>query len=291
MPFSQPTQGFRNYYERSGGGTPVVLVHGNPGDHEEFSRVVPLLGDDVDAVTPDLRGYGKSDKHLEDVGNAYSVGSQVDGVIALIDELGISDAVLCGYDIGSFTVQAIAMKRPDLAHSLVIAPPTMGVGRRILEEKAVNAFLHAIMYKTRLVEDLIDGKPEAVRAALRENLEKWSPPGSTAVDELLDHLTENHSAPGAFLAGAMWFRHPEGNPITAYANETRPARGDRFSKNITILWPDSDALFPTEWCDTLDDFYSDYDLHFMEKTGHFSPVDSPETWAEHILKHVEVAAK
>ncbi|MGW2948508.1 alpha/beta fold hydrolase [Streptomyces sp. NPDC001226] len=60
MPFSQPRQGFRNYYERSGSGTPVVLVHGNPGDHMEFSRVVPLLGDDVDVVTPDLHGYGWS---------------------------------------------------------------------------------------------------------------------------------------------------------------------------------------------------------------------------------------
>ncbi|MEW2160602.1 hypothetical protein AB0950_35890 [Streptomyces sp. NPDC007189] len=51
------------------------------------------------------------------------------------------------------------------------------------------------------------------------------------------------------------------------------------------------ALFPTEWSDTLDDYYSDYDLHYMENTGHFSPVDSPETWAEHIRKHVVAAAK
>jgi pimeloyl-ACP methyl ester carboxylesterase len=268
-----------------------VLVHGNPGDHTEYSRVVPLLGDDADVVTPDLRGYGRSDKHLTDVGDAYSLSSQVDGVIALIDELGIDDAVLCGYDVGSFTVQTITMKRPDLAHSLVIAPPTMGVGRRILEEKAVNAFLHAILYKTRLVEDLIDGKPEAVRAALRENLVSWSPPGSIAPDELLDHLTENHSAPGAFLASAMWFRHPEGNPITYYANETEPAPGDRFAKKVTILWADSDALFPTEWSDTLDDYYRDYELHIMRNTGHFSPVDSPETWAEHIRDHVRAAAK
>lgn len=101
------------------------------------------------------------------------------------------------------------------------SPPTLGVGRRILEEKAVNAFL----YKTRLVEDLIDGKPEAVRAALRQNLVSWSPPGSPAVDVLLDHLTENHSGPGEFVASAMWFRYPEGNPITFYANETKPAGG------------------------------------------------------------------
>jgi hypothetical protein len=29
----------------------------------------------------------------------------------------------------------------------------------------------------------------------------------------------------------------------------------------------------------------------MENTGHFSPVDSPETWAEHIHDHVRAASK
>jgi hypothetical protein len=90
------------------------------------------------------------------------------------------------------------------------------------------------------------------------------------VDELLDHLTENHSAPGAFVAGVMWFRFPEGNPITYYANEKKPDPADRFAKPITILWPDKDPLFPPEWSDNLSDFYRDFTLHFMKNVGHFS---------------------
>jgi pimeloyl-ACP methyl ester carboxylesterase len=289
MPFSNPTDGFRLHYLRSGEGRPVVLVHGSPGDNKEYSKLLPLLTPSADVVVPDLRGFGKSDKHLKDVGNAYALSGQVDGVIALIDELGIGNAILCGYDVGSFTVQTIAVKRPDLAESLVIAPPTMGVGRRILEEKAVNAFLHAILYKTTLVEDLIDGKPDAVRATLKESLQTWSAPGSDVVDELLDHLTENHSAPGAFVAGISWFRFPEGNPITYYANEQKPDPADRFSKPITILWPDKDPLFPQEWSDSLSDFYSDYTLHFLENTGHFSPLEAPDVWAEHVLERVREA--
>ncbi|MET8161958.1 alpha/beta hydrolase [Sphaerisporangium sp. NPDC005289] len=181
------------------------------------------------------------------------------------------------------------MKRPDLVRSVVIAPPALGVGRRILEEKAVNAFLHAILYKTRLVEDLIDGRPDAVRAALRESLVNWSAPGSDVVGQLLDHLTENHSAPGAFVAGIMWFRFPEGNPITYYANEQKPDLADRFSTHITILWPDKDPLFPQEWSDNLSDFYSDHTLHLLENAGHFSPLEAPDVWAEHVLERVREA--
>lgn len=285
MPYSAEYDGFKLYYERSGEGVPVVLIHGNPGDHREYSKVVPQLTAQADVTVIDLRGYGKSDKHLADP-TAYALSRQVAGVIALLEELGITNAVLGGYDVGSFTAQTIATIRPELVRSLVIAPPTLGVGRRILEEEAVNAFVHAIFYKSELVEEIIDGKPDAVRAALKENLANWSAPGSTVVDDLLDHLTENHSAPGAFLAGVLWFRNPEGNPITYYANETTPPREDRFAKPVTILWPDQDPLFPQSWSDTLDDFYSDFILEFLDNCGHFSPLESPDTWSKHLLEHV-----
>ncbi|GAA1314026.1 hypothetical protein Psi02_64370 [Planotetraspora silvatica] len=62
-------------------------------------------------------------------------------------------------------------------------------------------------------------------------------------------------------------------------------------RNITILWPDSDPLFPPEWSDTLDDYYSDYSLHVMKNVGHFSPLEAPETWATYVLEHVAAAAK
>ncbi|OBI17122.1 hypothetical protein A5714_10615 [Mycobacterium sp. E2462] len=285
MPYSSEFEGFTLYYERSGQGVPVVLIHGNPGDHREYAKIVPQLATKADVTAIDLRGYGKSDKHVHDP-SAYALSRQAGAVVALLDELGIDNAVFGGYDVGSFTAQTIAVTRPDLVRSLVIAPPTLGVGRRILEEDAVNAFLHAIFYKSELVEQLIDGKPDAVRAALKENLVKWSAPGSTVADELLDHLTENHSAPGAFLAGVLWFRNPEGNPITYYANETTPAREDRFAKPITILWPDQDPLFPQAWSDTLDDFYADFTLEYLDGCGHFSPLEAPEAWTRHLLDHL-----
>ncbi|OBG58461.1 hypothetical protein A9X05_00960 [Mycobacterium sp. E3298] len=285
VPYSSEHDGFKLYYERSGQGVPVVLIHGNPGDHREYSRVMPQLVEHADVTVIDLRGYGKSDKHLSDP-TAYALSRQVGSVIALLEELGISNAVLGGYDIGSFTAQTVASTRPDLVRSLVVAPPTLGVGRRILEEDAVNAFVHAIFYKSELVEEIIDGKPGAVRAALKENLVNWSAPGSTVVDDLLDHLTENHCAPGAFLAGVLWFRNPEGNPITFYANETTPAREDRFAKPITILWPDQDPLFPQAWSDTLDDFYEDFTLEYLDNCGHFSPLESPDMWSKHLLEHI-----
>ena len=202
---------------------------------------------------------------------------------------GISNAVLCGYDVGSFTVQTIAVKRPDLARSLVIAPPTMGVGRRILEEEAVNAFLHAILYKTTLVEDLIDGKPGCrPRRTEGEPAElvgsRLQGRGRTTGPSDREPL-----CPRCVRGRRHVVPVPGREPITYYANEKKPDPADRFSKPITMLWPDKDPLFPQKWSDNLSDFYSNYTLHFMKNVGHFSPLEAPHVWAEHILEHVREA--
>jgi pimeloyl-ACP methyl ester carboxylesterase len=62
---SSPVDGFRLAYARQGSGPPVVLLHGWPGDHGDWTDVAALLGDGVDLVVPDLRGFGESDKHPE----------------------------------------------------------------------------------------------------------------------------------------------------------------------------------------------------------------------------------
>jgi len=63
-----------------------VLLHGWPGDRTDYRKLVPLLADCATILTPDLRGFGDSDKHLVDPERAYSAAGQARGVIALIEE-------------------------------------------------------------------------------------------------------------------------------------------------------------------------------------------------------------
>ncbi|WP_343712707.1 alpha/beta hydrolase [Inquilinus sp.] len=286
MLYSNPTDGYRLAYRKSGSGRPVVMVHGSPGDGREYDKLAALVSSHAMTVVPDLRGFGHSDKHSENGGDAFSRDGQVRAVVALMDELELRDAILVGYDIGGFTVQGIARKRPDLVAALVLAPPLPGVGRRILEVTPVNEFWHATFFRTKLVEQVFDANPEAIRALLRVHLDGWSGPGSTVTDELLDHMVEAYSAPGAFTAGVSWFRHEESNPISDYAAETVPPMAERFDKPTSILWPECDPLFPTAWSDRLDRFMSNFSLKFMPGVGHFSPTEAPEIFAGEILAHL-----
>ena len=137
---SLPVDGFRLAYERRGSGDPVVLLHGWPGDHADWSKVAGLLGDGADVVAPDLRGFGESDKHPQESARAYSVRAQAASVIGLIDELGLARPVVAGYDVGSRVAQEIARIAPGLVRALVVAPPLPGVGDRVLSPRAQREF-------------------------------------------------------------------------------------------------------------------------------------------------------
>ncbi|MEI6001962.1 alpha/beta hydrolase [Paraburkholderia bengalensis] len=286
MFFTSPTDGYRLAYHKHGSGRPVVMIHGSPGDSHEYDKLAALVSARAMTIVPDLRGFGLSDKQLEHGSDAFSRDGQVKAVIALMDELQLTDAILVGYDIGGFTVQGIARKRPDLVAALVLAPPIPGVGRRILEVSPVNEFWHATFFRTALVEQVFDANPNAIRALLKIHLDGWSGPGSSVTDELLDNMVQGCSAPGAFTASVSWFRHPESNPVSGYAAETVPDIADRFHKPTSILWPECDPLFPVAWSDQIDRFMSNFSLKFMPGVGHFSPTEAPELFAAEIFSHL-----
>lgn len=92
---SSPVDGFQLTYDRAGTGDGVVLLHGWPGDRQDYRDVTPLLTG-CTAVAPDLRGFGESDKHPATPADAYSADAQARSVVRLMDELGLRRAVVAG---------------------------------------------------------------------------------------------------------------------------------------------------------------------------------------------------
>ena len=203
----------------------MILLNGWPGDRRDYDALVRLLVNEADVIVPDLRGFGESDKYQADAEEIYSGRCQANGVIALLEELAIKGAVIGGYDVGSFVAQTVARIRPDLVRALVVSPPLPGAGKRVLELKEAKEFWCATFHQLTLAAELVDGKPEAVRAYLRHFWEHWSGPTYVVDESRLDHLAEMYSKPGAFTASMMWYR-ASGNPVTAYAQEEPPERSN-----------------------------------------------------------------
>jgi pimeloyl-ACP methyl ester carboxylesterase len=273
-----PVDGFRLAYERTGDGPAAVLLHGWPGDHTDFRDVVPLLSSTADVVVPDLRGFGESDKHRADPAGQYSADAQARSVIGLIEELGLDQPVIGGYDIGSRIAQTIARSRPDLVSALVLSPPLPGIGDRILTAQAQQEFWYRPFHQLELADQILDGHPDAVRAYLRHFWSHGSGPDFELADDHLDHLVSVYAEPGAFTASIGWYRASAGSVAKSVA-ERAPQPGDLITVPTTVLWPEQDPLFPRAWSDRLDDFFADARLLYIDGVGHFTPLECPYDFA------------
>ena len=276
-----PVDGFRLGYDR-GHGPAVVLLHGWPGDRTDYREVAPLVAAAAEVITPDLRGFGESDKHQADPAAQYCAAAQARSVAALIEELGLARPVIAGYDIGSRIAQALAAQRPDLVRSLVISPPLPGIGDRILSPDAQREFWYQQFHRLDLAAQLIDGHPAAVRAYLRHFWEHWSGPGFGLAAGHLEHLVSAYAPEGAFTASINWYRAGAGSVARSLA-ERPPAPADRITVPTTVLWPSHDPLFPPSWSDRIGEFFADARLIRLPGAGHFTPLERPGEFAAAII--------
>jgi len=101
-------------------GPPILLFHGWPYDINAFAEVAPLLAKQGHRViVPHLRGYGTTVfRSPETVRNGQQAALAADG-LALMDALGIKQAVVAGFDWGARTADIMAVLWPERCKALV----------------------------------------------------------------------------------------------------------------------------------------------------------------------------
>lgn len=285
--FAAPVDGFRTAYDdHAGPGPVVVLLHGWPGDRQDFRDVVPLLAGSCRVVVPDLRGFGATERPDGAGPDAYAAAAQARSVAALVEELGAGPVVVGGYDVGSRAAQELARARPDLVRALVVSPPVPGAGARVLSADAHREFWYQHLHRLPLVEDLLDGDPAAVRGYLAHTWSHWSGPGFTPDPAELDRLAASYGRPGAFVASVNWYRAGAGTVARSLA-EQAPDPADRLALPTTVLWPEHDPLFPREWSDRLGEFFADAELRPLDGVGHFTPLEAAPAFAAALLERAQ----
>jgi pimeloyl-ACP methyl ester carboxylesterase len=102
------------------GGSAVLLLHGWPYDIHSYVEVAPLLAAaGYRVVVPHLRGHGTT-RFLssETFRNGQQSALAVD-IVALMDALGIEQAILAGYDWGARTANVVAALWPERCKAMV----------------------------------------------------------------------------------------------------------------------------------------------------------------------------
>ncbi|MEU7004346.1 alpha/beta hydrolase [Nonomuraea sp. NPDC046570] len=121
--------GVRLGYERAGSGPAVVLVGGTgmpPVAWQLCGLRDALVQAGFEVVTYAARGVAPSDAPAA----PYTVDDLTADLAGLIETLDLTDAIVVGYSLGSFTTELLARTRPDLVRAAVLmagAGPLTGV--------------------------------------------------------------------------------------------------------------------------------------------------------------------
>ena len=104
------------FYEETGHGLPVILLHGYPFDHTIWNPLVPLLKAEVRLILPDLRGLGRSP--VPD--GVFSMQDMAGDVKEIMDHLQIEQAILAGHSMGGYVALSFAQDFPDRLAGLAL---------------------------------------------------------------------------------------------------------------------------------------------------------------------------
>lgn len=104
------------YYEKSGEGSPVILVHGNKETHKIFDVLIPELSKEHTVYALDSRGHGLSASV-----NTFHYTDMAEDIIAFIQGLDLVKPAFFGFSDGGIIGLIAASKHPSLFSSLVIS--------------------------------------------------------------------------------------------------------------------------------------------------------------------------
>jgi pimeloyl-ACP methyl ester carboxylesterase len=108
-------------YQRSGEGSPLVLVHGTSADHRRWSKVSPHFERHFTVYAMDRRGRGGSGDSLD-----YDVMREAEDVAAVVDAAGEqSDVPVCllGHSYGAVCSLEAALLTDNLSQLILYEPP------------------------------------------------------------------------------------------------------------------------------------------------------------------------
>ncbi len=101
-------------------GWPVILLHGFPYDIQAYKAVTPrLTARGARVIAPYLRGYGPTRFLSPDTPRSGQQAALGADLLALLDALGINQAVLGGYDWGGRAACIVAALHPSRVRGLV----------------------------------------------------------------------------------------------------------------------------------------------------------------------------
>ncbi|NRP73786.1 Tropinesterase [Ensifer psoraleae] len=109
--------GMLMYYEVSGEGDPLIVLHGAYMNIPSMGEIIPKLAETHKVYALELQGHGRT----TDIDRPITYPNLADDVAAFMDAAGIKKADVFGYSMGSAAGLQLAIRHPEKVNKLVAA--------------------------------------------------------------------------------------------------------------------------------------------------------------------------
>ena len=161
--------------QEAGQGPALVLLHGYPQNGMCWARVAPGFARTHRVLIPDLRGYGGSAVPDDDPNHrTYSKRQMALDIVALLDHLGLPEAMILGHDRGARVSYRLALDHPGRVSRLGIIEiaPTADYWANWGAELAMAAYHWTFLAQPApLPERMINADPVAY---IDHTLQSWT---------------------------------------------------------------------------------------------------------------------
>jgi pimeloyl-ACP methyl ester carboxylesterase len=109
--------GMQMYYEVSGQGAPIVVLHGAYMDIPTMGRIIPKLAETHRVYALELQGHGRT----TDIDRPITYDNLADDVASFMQAVGLEKADIFGYSMGGQAGLRLAIRHPAKVNRLVAA--------------------------------------------------------------------------------------------------------------------------------------------------------------------------
>ncbi|MCC6984484.1 MAG: alpha/beta hydrolase [Bauldia sp.] len=109
--------GMQMYYEVSGEGDPLIVLHGAYMNIPTMGDIIPRLAETHRVYALEFQGHGRT----TDIDRPITYPNLADDVAAFMDAVGIERADVFGYSMGSAAALQLAIRHPEKVDQLIAA--------------------------------------------------------------------------------------------------------------------------------------------------------------------------
>ena len=239
----------------------IIFIHGFPLNKSMWDSQIEALKDEYRVIAYDIRGYGDSDAGLED----FSMGLFANDLIAFMDKLEISKAMLCGLSMGGYIALNATINYPERFEALIlcdtqcIADSSKAKNNRMLTIENIKE------------NGLEDYTYESIKNLFAEGSLQTKDSEIAAVRKMI------LNTPKQIIY----------NTLNALANRNETcSKLPELQMPVLILVGEEDKITPPEIAETMHKKINSSQLSIIEHAGHLSNMENPFEFNYQIRKFI-----